>query len=448
MSEWRSTRDELDAPGTGRAAAALFALGMTAGMLVLLIAFALYPEKRNPTTAEFEAVRDFAENHFVQDIDSEELMVRALHGMLDELDLYSRYYERDASERVRREIDGDFRGIGVVFREPIGEGQILFPVDDSPAMAAGLRPGDRIVEIDGESIAGLDGDMIRDRLAPRGRSTVGLSVIGLDGDRRELTIEPRVLVDPTVRHAELLDAAPDVGYLTIRAFSNNTAAEFDAAVQALRNAGARGLIVDLRWNYGGVLDAAVQMVGRFVESGVVVSSEGRRQREVHRADEFEARFAGMPLCVLVDGESASASEIFAGALQDHRAGVVVGQPTFGKGMLQTTRSFPRFGSRAKVTSAYFYSPSRRNFERTSDGRDHGILPDLLVEIDPLASVEIHRWLGRYDPPLSVLDDLFRWEAESGESILPLPPNDPLLDAAVRRLRGDRPLPHRFGRAED
>ena len=426
----------------------MFALGMMAGMLVLLIAFALYPEPEDPTTAEFEAIRVFTEEHFVQDIDAEELMVRALHGMLDKLDRYSRYYERSKSERIRREIDGDFLGIGVVFRAPTEDGQIMFPVHDSPALEAGMRVGDTIVEIDGESIEGLDADEIRSRLARNSQRTISLHVVGLDGEMRDLTIEPRVLVDPTVRHAHLLEQAPEIGYLTVRSFSNNTQDEFDKTVKALREAGARALIVDLRWNYGGVLDAAIQMAGRFIDSGVVVSSEGRLHSEIHLADDFESLFAGMPLCILVDKDSASASEVLAGALQDHRVGVVIGEPTFGKGMLQTTRSFPQFGSRAKVTSAYFYSPSHRNFERTSDaGRDHGILPDYLVEIDDAARHAVHIWLGRYDPPLAALEDLARWEDESGESILPRPPADAQLDAAVRLLRGERPPPHQSPRRE-
>lgn len=433
----------------GRAAVALFALGMTAGMLVLLIAFALFPEREDPTTAEFRAVREFAEEHFVREVDSEELMTRALKGMLDDLDPYSRYYDRVNSERVRREIEGDFRGIGVVFRAPVDEGQVLFPVANSPAGEAGVRVGDRILTVDGAPITGLDFDAIQDRLTPRGERYVDVRVVGLDGVTRDLTIEPRILIDPTVRHAELLDAAPEVGYLTVRAFSNNTADEFDAAVMTLRAAGAKALIVDLRYNYGGVLDAAVQMVGRFIEDGVVVSSEGRVQREVHRADDVEAAFAGMPLVVLVNGDSASASEVFAGALQDHRAAVLVGEPTYGKGMLQTTRSFPQFGSRAKVTSAYFYSPSRRNFERTSEeGRQYGIQPDLLVPLETKVLAKIYAWIVRYDVPSAAIDDLIAWDAEEGGTILPTPPPDPQLDAAIALLTGKRPAPSRLPTPKD
>lgn len=428
----------------GAQAIGLFALGVTAGMLVILIAFTLVPEPEDPGVAEFESIRSFAESHFVREVSTEELAARAMHGMLDELDTYSRYYEKSEAEGARRDIEGDFRGIGVIFKAPITDAQILFPVAGSPAEEAGVLVGDRIVEIESESTDGVSGDELRARLTPRGKRYVSVRVLGLDGQTRDLTLEPRVLTDPSVRHVHMIEDAPGVGYLTLRTFSNNTPAEFDDAVMQLKEQGATTLILDLRENRGGVLDAAVHITGRFIEEGVVVSSEGRIHREEHRADDVEPLFMDLKVCVLVDGYSASASEVVAGALQDHRAAVVIGEPTYGKGMLQTTRSFPAFGSRAKVTSGYFYSPSHRNFERTADpDRDYGILPDLTVHIDEALRRQIYRWLLRYDPPANVLDALAAWEDELDESILPDPPDDPQLDAALDLLRGSNPGPRQI-----
>ncbi len=444
MSEPSRGPTEGERASSTSAAIALFSLGMTAGMLLLLIGFRLTPERGDPGVAEFERIRAFAGQHFVRDITTEELTARALHGMLDDLDPYSRYYDREVSERVRREIDGDFRGIGVVFKPPTADAEILFPIDDSPAAEAGVRVGDRILEIEGESVAGLSGNEIRERLDPQGLDKMRLRVMGRDGEVRSLTMEPKILVDPSVRHTEIIDGSPHIGYLTVRGFSNNTASEFDAAIMVLRERGVTALVIDLRFNYGGVLDAAVQMAGRFLSKGVVVSSEGRSRQSEHRADGIEALFEGMRVCVLVDGDSASASEVLAGALQDYRVAVVVGEPTFGKGMLQTTRVFPEYGSRAKVTSAYFYSPSHRNFERTADpDRDYGILPDLTVAIDEAQRRAIHGWLARYDPPGELLGELIAWQNESGERILPVPPADPQLDAALALLRGEGAGPHRM-----
>lgn len=434
--------DHAPAPVDTTTALALFALGMTAGMLLLLIGYTLIPENRDPNVEEFRAIRGFAESHFVREIDSTELTERALHGMLDELDPYSKYHDRGQAEGARRDIDGDFRGIGVVFRLPTSRGQVLFPVDGSPAAEAGVRVGDTIKSIEGESTEGLTGTELRARLAPQGRESVTLGVEGLDGLAREVTIVPRILLDPTVRHARMLEDAPGVGYLTIRSFSNRTAEEFDRAVKSLRQQGASALVIDLRHNLGGVLDAAVHLGGRFLDTGVIVSSEGRRtESEVQRADDVPPLFKGMRLVLLVNDESASASEVLAGALQDHRIAVVVGEPTYGKGMLQTTRSFPQFGTRAKVTSAYFYSPSKRNFERTSEpGRDYGILPDVEVRVDRETRFLVQGWLSRYDPPAGAMADLEAWEISSDEDILPEEPVDPQLDVAVALLQGRAPGP--------
>ncbi len=437
------------AQGSGQAALAIFALGMMSGMLVLMIAFLLFPEPEDPATAEFEAVQEFARRHFVREIGSDELVTRALSGMLDGLDPYSRYYDGESSEQARREIDGDFRGIGVVFRSPISRGQVLFPLAGSPASEAGVRVGDRLLEVDGDQVPGLSGPQIRALLSASGRSEIKLLVEGLDGGERDLVVEPAMLLDPTVRHVGLLDSTPAAGYLAVRSFSHRTAEEFDAAVTALREQGAESLVVDLRYNFGGVLDAAVHMASRFIGEGVIVTSEGRNRSASYEAGEVEALFAGMGLVVLVDGDTASASEVFAGAVQDYRRGVVVGAPTYGKGMIQMTQSFPRFGSRAKVTSGYYYSPSRRNFEKSADpDRSSGILPDMIVEIDGEQRSRIHGWIARYDPPASMLDELNAWAAAADGVVLPEAPGDPQLDAARALLRGERPAPaQRSGRGE-
>ena len=157
--------------------------------------------------SNFFRYMETCEHAFVRSLDHE------LHGMLDGLDPYSRYYDAESSEQARREIDGDFRGIGVVFRSPISRGQVLFPLAGSPASRAGVRVGDRFVEVDGTAVEGLTGPEVRGLLSARGRSEIGLLVEGLDGGLRDLVIEPAMLLDPTVRHAGILSNAPATGYL-------------------------------------------------------------------------------------------------------------------------------------------------------------------------------------------------------------------------------------------
>lgn len=420
---------------------AVFLLGVLAGMLVLLIAQELVPQRADPTSAQFERIKEFTRTHFVRELTDQDLVDRALHGMIDGLDPYSYYYDQSQDERVRRETEGEFKGIGVIFRRPTELGQVLFPLVGTPAWEAGLRVGDTLLAIDGEKVEGLDEAAFRERLRASGKDRLLVHVKALDGAERDVELRPRVVLDPTVRHEALVDEALGVGYICIRSFTHRTAEEFDAAVERLRARGASALIIDVRHNGGGVLDAAIDIARRFVREGTIVSSEGRVESVVHSAVRGAARYAEMPTVVLVDGGSASASEVLAGALQDHRVAVVVGEPTYGKGMLQTIRTFPSFGSRAKVTSAYYYSPSKRNFERTADeGRDWGILPDVHVPVDDLTRRRVAAHLGRYDPPAELMDELRAFEAREGVSLLGVPPDDPQLAAALALFAGERPGP--------
>lgn len=426
----------------GHVAVALFALGATAGMLVILIGFQVVPEPVDPGVAEFRALRRFAETHYVEEIAPEDLNERAFTGMLEGLDRHTKYVPPSESEGQRRRTEGDFRGIGISYDVDADGPFVLFPYTRTPAAEAGVRPGDRIRAVDGETLVGVtDRALIREKLAPDGRDEITLRLESLAGEVREVTVAPRILIDPSVRHVRIVPDTPGVGYLAITSFTSNTADEFDLAVTELVERGARALVIDLRFNYGGVLDAAVHIAGRFIESGVVASSEGRISREVHRAESVAARFSQLEVCVLVNGASASASEIVAGALQDHRVAVLVGEPTYGKGVIQTARSFPEYGSRAKVTSGYFYSPSGRNFDRGVDeGREYGILPDVHVRVSAESQHVLARWLDRYDPPRELLDELEAWDATTDRVILPAPPEDPQLDAALALLRGAQPPP--------
>ncbi len=430
----------------------MFLLGALAGILASWVEEELWPNDEDPMLSPLREVRDFVRESFVREIGDEELLDLALHGMVDGLDPYSRYYDRVESLELERETGGHYTGVGIVFRRPPSEGLVLFTLPESPGRRAGLRVGDRILSIDDLDPAELGEEGMREVFSDRDRVRVRMRVLSLDGSTRELELQPDTVVDPTVRHARLLDPEDGIGYAAITSFTRQTPHEFDQTFQWLRQAGMRALIIDLRRNYGGVLDSAVAIARRFVPcdeerssilaADLIVSTEGRGAPIYYRANPDEALYVGFPLVVLVDGESASASEVLAGALQDHRVAVVTGSPTYGKGTVQTIRRFQELGAMAKVTSAYYYSPTHRNFERTVDpGREYGIRPDLSIPISEEERDLVHRFLAQYSPPLDSIAEVERWQHQEGSTLFEPPPADAQLAAAVELLRGTLPGPH-------
>jgi carboxyl-terminal processing protease len=415
-------------------------IGLLAGygtLIVVLLALMVQRLWGEEDLSHYREVRAFVEQTYAGDTDRDELVHDALVGMLDGLDSYSRYYDPVASKRLERETRGVFKGIGVVFREPVSPdftGRILFPLPDTPAERAGLAVGDRIVEVDGESVEALGLDGLRESLnASDGKARMFL-IENLAGDRREVSLVPEELTDPSLRQRRMLPDHPGIAHLSLLSFSRETPEEVDRALKALAEEGMRGLVLDVRRNHGGVLASAVSIARRFVTEGTIVSTEGRDKVEVYEAIPEEATYAGLPLVVLVDGESASASEVLAAALQENGVAELVGEPTYGKGTVQTIRRFREQGTVAKVTSAHYFTPSHRNLDRTTDpDRDYGLLPDHGVELTAEERTPIHDWLGRYAPPESALAALRAWEEQQGGPLTPPPPPDRQLDRAVQVL---------------
>jgi carboxyl-terminal processing protease len=407
-------------------------------MVLLALVQALLPAREAADITHYREVRRFVLDHFVGVVDPDVLVQDALQGMLGNLDEYSRYYDQSESQRVDRETRGRFTGIGVVFRAPVSAAQVLFPLPGGPADAAGLQVGDVLLTIDGEPAAEGGQETLRERLRGEPQSEVVLEVRGLDGSEREHRVVRQSLVDPTVRHVRLADEEPAIGYVAVSSFSRETSREFDEACEWLEDAGMRGLVLDLRDNPGGVLEAAVDLARRFIPEGVIVSTEGRGARDVLRADPSEAHLEGTPLVVLVDGGSASASEVLAGALQDHRVAVILGEPTHGKGVVQTIRRYDERGTIAKVTTSYFYTPAHRNLERNpAEGREWGIVPDFEVSLSDGQRTSVLSHILRYGPPRELTDQLRAWEEAEGVALLDEHPEDPQLEAALALLRGER-----------
>ena len=292
---------------------------------------------------------------------------------------------------------------------------------------------------EGQEVASLDMPDLRSILSADREDPLRLRVRAQDGTERDVEVLTRELVDPTVRHARMLAASEGLGYLAVTSFSLETPAEFDAAVESLQSQGLRALIVDLRGNLGGVLSSSVEIANRFLPAGLIVSHEGRTETVVFEADPDEARYEGLPLVLLVNGDSASASEVLAAALQEHRVAAVVGSPTYGKGMVQQVRSLANDEGVIKLTTSYYYTPSHRNIERTVEGAwDSGLTPDLVVELSTLEGREVRSYLGTYSPPAESLSALRAWEDTLDIDLVRGHPADAQLEAAMALLDGERP----------
>ncbi len=323
----------------------------------------------------FAEVLERVKQDYVETVTDEELMENAIRGMVSGLDAHSQFLDAGEYRDIRVSTTGAYTGIGIEVDEVDGAVMVVAPLAGSPAARSGVRSGDQIVAIDGISVKSGRVQEAVSLLRGHAGSEVRLTVLrddeAIDYEMR------RQLIRMTSVHQELL--GPSRGYVRVSQFSDNTARELGNAVDQLLAANAGmldGLVLDLRNNPGGVLDAAVDVTDLFLDSGIIVSADGRSvesrfSHSAHRGDILD----GASLVVLVNSGSASASEIVAGALQDHGRAMVVGTETFGKGLVQTVMPLSR-GRAIKLTTSRYFTPSGDSIH------DVGITPDVLVEDTP------------------------------------------------------------------
>jgi carboxyl-terminal processing protease len=365
---------------------------------------------------------------YVESVPDSELFEMAVQGMLSGLDPHSVFLEEKAYDSLQENTQGEFSGLGIEIGQERGYITIIAPIDGSPAEAAGLEAGDVILKIDGESIRDLPVDRSVDLMRGPTGSEV-LLTIGRRGtqDPFDVTVIRDIIKVPSVRSRELMK-----GYLWLRAaqFQKDTGNEAIAVLQeALAESDLKGVVLDLRNNPGGVLGASVDMAGALLDGGLVVYTKGRHPQAAER---FEASSGDilddLPIVVLINGGSASASEIVAGALQDRRRAVIMGTRSFGKGSVQTI--LPVTETRAvKLTTALYYTPNGRSIQA------EGIVPDIVVERAEVKSVESARRTKESDLQGSLSGgDPVDTEAES-ESLTELRNSDNQLYEALTLLRG-------------
>jgi len=358
---------------------------LTAGAtLGITMAFGqmVFADKPAQPDLPLEDLRAFSEiygrikSNYVEPVEDKELLQNAIRGMLSGLDPHSTYLDLKDFQELREGTTGEFGGLGIEVTMEDGFVKVVSPIDDTPAAKAGILAGDLIIRLDDTPVKGLTLSEAVDIMRGKPDSKLLLTIIR-EGEDKPLKVElTRAIIKVKSVKQKMLE--PGYGYIRISTFASRTGASLKEAISTLKeenNGSLNGLVLDLRNNPGGLLDAAVEVSDTFITKGLVVYTEGRIKDSNHK---FHAKpndlLKGAPLVVLVNGGSASASEIVAGALQDHDRAVIIGTKTFGKGSVQTVMPLTN-DTAVKMTTARYFTPSGRSIQA------EGIVPD--IELDPV-----------------------------------------------------------------
>ncbi|MEK6774314.1 MAG: S41 family peptidase [Bdellovibrionota bacterium] len=321
----------------------------------------------------FSKVLNLIQQFYVEEVDTKKLIYGAIKGMLRELDPHTNFMQPELFKDFESETSGEFGGLGIEISIQNGVLTIISPIEDTPAWEAGIKPGDKVISVDGVSTKNLSlveaSQLMRGK---RGSKIVLRIVRETEDDPRDITITRGSVKIKSVKYTDLDDG---YAYAKVTAFNETTARDLEKALDnhMSKNKKIEGLLIDLRRNPGGLLDQAIKASDLFLKEGIIVSTIGRnkKDKEVTMATK-KGRFTGFPLIVLVNEYSASASEILAGALQDNKRALIVGERTFGKGSVQSVVKLPD-GSGLKMTVARYYTPSGISIQ------SEGIKPDIELE---------------------------------------------------------------------
>ncbi|MFM9961138.1 MAG: S41 family peptidase [Planctomycetaceae bacterium] len=343
---------------------------------------------------DYELMRLFAdtfeqiERNYVKDVDRRQLIQAAIRGMVTQLDPYSNYISPEELKRFNQEVEQEFGGIGVQMDPAAPPLRVMSPLPGTPAYRAGLKAGDLFMEIDGKSTQGFTlNDAIRLLQGKPGTDvTIGVQHSGSDKIEqikitRALIQVATVLGDthkPDDSWNFFLDADSKIAYIRLTHFGRRSADELQEALESLKEDELKGLVLDLRFNPGGLLGQATKIADLFLESGTIVSVKGRNTDNRVWTAEKEGTFSGFPMAILVNRFSASASEIVSAALQDHKRAIIVGERSWGKGSVQNVIELEGGSSALKLTTAQYLRPSGRNihkFPGAKEDEEWGVGPD-------------------------------------------------------------------------
>ncbi|MCC6598243.1 MAG: S41 family peptidase [Alphaproteobacteria bacterium] len=357
----------------------------------------------------FERVRA----QYVDEKTDKELIEKALNGMLTALDPHSAYLNEEQFADMQVTTKGEFGGLGIEVTMENGLIKVVSPIDDTPAFHAGLQAGDYIVQLDNEPVMGLTLSESVDKMRGKAGTEISLTINREGADAPiDLKIKRAIIKIESVRSR----VEGTAGYIRITTFNQNTDAGLKKAIQSIKDALGNkltGYVLDLRNNPGGLLDQAIIVSDMFLDKGEIVSTRGRHEQDTKRDNATPGDLAeGLPVVVLINGGSASASEIVAGALQDHKRAILLGTKSFGKGSVQTVMPLPGNGA-MRLTTARYYTPSGRSIQAK------GIDPDIVVEQAKIESYKIQRLreenlLGALDRALPDVEIKEKLETPEGE----------------------------------
>jgi carboxyl-terminal processing protease len=422
----------------------LMALG--AGIIILERRPVERTIESTPGIQLYQEVMNLARSAYVIEPDLERLVYGAAKGIVEHgLDEHCKVYDPAEWSDQRLRSRGEYAGIGVRIGRLTGQLAFLWVDPDGPSGAAGLRAGDKIVRINGLLV---DHNLPAEEAAAPLRGPIGsrveVTVIGLNQVLERVASVKRSLVEEHTAFGYLLPGSPRVGYVALTGFRDNTVDQYSSVLAELREGGVESLVMDLRGNRGGHLESAVEIVDRFLPSGAIVTTQGRLEAPAAKVARALSPESDLALVILTDGNTASASEVVAGALQDYGRAILLGERTYGKGVVQRVMPFSESGwdGGIKLTIAHYFTPAGRCIERRvalaeSEKGVGGLTPDVVMSVSAIQRDASERLKDRARLPREIRVLLAQEEGQES------PISDPQLEEAVAILRGSfepsRPL---------
>jgi len=362
---------------------------VTIGLLVFC-----HPWVRSAVDQTYEEMKMLLEvmnlirDNYVQDVDTKKLVYGAATGMVRILDPFSQFLEPDAHKEMKTETEGQFGGLGIRIAIRDNVLTVITPLPGTPAYKQGILPSDRIIKIDGESTQEITIEQAVKKLRGAPGSKVVISILREgEKDLRDFTLTREIIKIESIHSSMLPDG---IGYVRLAEFTQRSTQDLEKALQTLKGEGMKSLVFDLRNDPGGLLNVAVDTCRLFLGGNkLIVYTEGRRQpRQEFHADS-KAPYDTLPMAILVNRGSASGSEIFAGAMQDYKRAIIIGNETFGKGSVQSVIPLAD-GSGLRLTTAKYYTPSGRTFHRDEKTGKGGIIPDILIDVPRETEIKLQQ----------------------------------------------------------